>query len=146
MILQALITQLKTGSIKNVYTRGNYQVYPGGKDKHDLMEPYVLVFDDYPVNSYYTVNNNIQPVAVEAHYPAGYITELNNYIENELMTLLHRKRLSTIDNTITYNFQVFVTMHISFMSEPNDDKTISGGNDDGTISRFRRIFIPRRGM
>jgi len=143
MVLQAIIAQLKTGSIKTVYTRGNYQTYLSGKGVNDMMTPYVVVFNDYPVASYYQANNIVDQYVVEAHFPTGMINEVTSYIENELVTLLHRKRL--VDDMI-YNFQVYVTMGISILSEPNDDKSITGGNDDGTISRYRRIFVPRRGL
>ena len=134
MILPAIIEQLKTGSITNILTRGNIDVYP--------IPPYIFVYDDYSVNSYYITDNSIQPLVVEVHYPPGYINELNNYVENEIPMLLNHKRLIDTDG---YSFQVYVTMYLSIMSEPNDDKSITGGNDDGTISRFRRIFVPRRG-
>lgn len=138
MVLKAIMDQVETGSITKVITRGNMETYPAGTD---LLNPYVLVYDDYPVNSYYTTENTVRPIVIEAHYPAGYIDELNKYIEEEIMELLNRQRLTDSEG---YVFQVFVTSHISVMSEPNDDRTISGGNDDGTISRFRRIFVPRR--
>ncbi|RLI54171.1 MAG: hypothetical protein DRP09_13800 [Candidatus Thorarchaeota archaeon] len=143
MILKALIDQLKTGSITNVYTRGNYLTYLNGRNVGDLLEPYVIVYKDYPVNAYYTVNNTIDPYVVEVHFPTGMIDQVDAYIENEIVGLLHRKRL--VDDLI-YNFQVYVTMSISILAEPNDDKSITGGNDDGTISRYRRIFVPRRGL
>jgi hypothetical protein len=143
MILQAIIAQLKTGSVPAVFTRGNYQTYPNGKDVNDLAKPYVLVFNDYPVASYYENNNTIDAFVVEVHFPAGMINEVNAYIENEVVELLDRKRL--VDELV-YNFQVYVTMGISVLAEPNDDKSITGGNDDGTISRYRRIFVPRRGL
>lgn len=138
MILKAIMDQLATGSITNIITRGNMETYPSGDE---LLSPYVLVYDDYAVNSYYTTENTIRPIIVEVHYPAGYINEVNKYIEEEIVELLNRQRLTDSEG---YVFQVFVTAHISVMSEPNDDRTISGGNDDKTISRFRRIFVPRR--
>ena len=138
MVLKAIMDQLATGSITNIITRGNMETYPAGDE---LLNPYILVFDDYAVNSYYTTENTVRPIIVEVHYPAGYIDEVNKYIEEEVMQLLNRQRLTDSEG---YVFQVFVTAHISVMSEPNDDRTISGGNDDGTISRFRRIFVPRR--
>ena len=145
MVLKAILDQLETGSIKNGDTRGNMITYPAGEndgvDTSELLQPYVLVFDDFPVNAYYTTDNTIRPMVVEAHFPAGYINELNKYIEEEIMGLLNHKRLTDSEG---YVFQVFVTAYISIMSEPNDDRSISGGNDDGTISRFRRIFVPRR--
>ena len=143
MILEAIIAQLKTGTIPAVFTRGNYQTYLNGKGVNDLLSPYVLVYNDYPVASYYEANNIVDQYVVEVHYPTGYINEVSAYIENELVGLLHRKRL--VDDTL-YNFQVYVTMGISVLAEPNDDKSITGGNDDGTISRYRRIFVPRRGL
>ena len=145
MILAAIIDELKKGTIKDIITRGNMHTYPAGKDKA-LLKPYVIVHDDYSVNSYYATSLSIQPIVIDAHFPIGFIRELNNYIEDEVPSLLNRKRLYYTENEIKYSFQVYVTMYISIMTEPNDDKTITGGNDDGTISRFRRIFIPRRGL
>jgi len=141
--LQALVTQLKTGSIASVHTRGDYRAYIAGEGSDELLQPYVLVFDDFAVDAYYTVSNTVQPLVVEVHYPAGFVNELNDYIESELATLLNRKRLTDKDGNV---FQVYLTMYISPMAEPNDDRSITGGNDDGTISRYRRIFIPRRGL
>lgn len=141
MVLKAIMDKLATGSISNMYTRGNMETYVGGKNSDDLLEPYVLVFDDYAIDAYYTTENTIRPIIVEVHYPPGYIDEVNKYIEEEIVGLLNRKRLTDAEG---YVFQVFTTSYLSIMVEPNDDKTISGGNDDGTISRFRRIFVPRR--
>ncbi len=143
MILKAIMDQIATGSIPNVFTRGNYETYMAGKNSPELMNPFVVVYDDYPINVYFETDNTIGPYAVEAHFPVGNINKLNDYIQYELVGLLHRKRLVDGDG---YNFQIFVTMNISVMAEPNDDKSISGGNDDGTISRYRRVFIPRRGL
>lgn len=141
MVLHALITQLKTGTIPSVETRGNRVSYPAGTGSVELIKPYVLVYDDFPINSYYLTTNTVQNIAVDVHFPVGFIDELNAYVEEELITLLHKKRLT--DNGHT--FQIEATMYISQMQEPNDDKSITGGNDDGTISRKRRFIIPRRG-
>jgi len=143
MVLKAIMDQLATGTIPQIYTRGNYEIYMAGRNSNDLLVPYVVVYDDYPINVYFEAINSISPFAIEAHYPVGNMDKLNEYIEYELSTLLNRKRLVDGDG---YSFQVYVTMNISVMAEPNDDKSISGGNDDGTISRYRRIFIPRRGL
>ena len=142
MVLSAVMEQLKTGSITNINTRGNYIVYPAGNDNKALMAPYVLVYDDYAVSAYYIQNNSIQPLIVDVHYPVGFIDELNKYVEYEIPELLNNKRLTDDEG---FTFQVYVSMYLSIMGEPNDDKSITGGNDDGTISRFRRIFVPRRG-
>lgn len=142
MILSTLITQLKTGSIPTVKTRGNRVGYLAGEDSDELLKPYVLVYDDFPVNSYYTISNTVQNITVDVHFPVGFIDDLNTYIEEEVVELLHKKRLTTEEGR---TFQIEATMHISQMAEPNDDKSITGGNDDGTISRFRRFIIPRRG-
>ena len=142
MILKALITQLQTGSITAVYPRGNMETYPSGKDTNELLTTYVLVYADFAVNAYYTTDNTVAPYIIEVHFPAGFIDQLDAYIENEIIALLNRKRLTDSDGNV---FQVFVTENISIMSEPNDDRSISGGNDDKTISKYRRIFVPRRG-
>lgn len=143
MIMQSIITQLKTGSIPTVYTRGNHQTYLNGRNVNDLLSPYLIVYKDFPVATWYQVVDTIDPYVIEVHFPTGMINEVDAYIENELVGLLHKKRL--VDDTV-YNFQVYVTMSISTLAEPNDDKSITGGNDDGTISRYRRIFVPRRGL
>ncbi len=146
MIIDTIITQLKTGSLANVYPKGNSQTYPAGKSSDGLINPYVLVYNDFPVNTFYLVNNSVDMYVVEAHFPVGYLTEVSKYVENEIPVLLDHKRLADVDGGDTYNFQVFVTMNISTLIEANDDKSITGGNDDGTISRFRKIFVPRRGL
>jgi hypothetical protein len=143
MILKAIMDQLKTGSIVTIYTRGNYQTYLNGRNTDDNLEPYIVVYDDYAVDAYYLTDNTVMPFVVEAHWPTGYINELNTYIENELPLLLNRKRLTDNEG---YTFQTFVTAYLSIMSEPNDDRSITGGNDDGSISKYRRIFVPRRGL
>ena len=105
MILSAIISQLKTGSIQNINTRGNYPVYPAGKDNKSLLDPYVFVYDDYAVSAYYSQNNSVQPIIVDAHFPLGYIDELNKYVENEVPELLNNKRLTDDEG---YTFQVYV--------------------------------------
>ena len=140
--LEALITQLETGSIKNAYTRGNYDAYKAGVGTNELLLPYILVYDDYPLDTYFNTENTIRPLIVDVHFPVGFVNQLNDYVQYELFTLLNRKRLTDNQGSV---FQVFVTMNMSIMAEPNDDRSITGGNDDGTISRYRRIFIPRRG-
>lgn len=141
MILKAVMTQLKTGSISTVETRGNYASYIAGRNTDELLKPYVLVYDDYPITTYYAQVDSVQNIAVDVHFPVGMIDELNKYVEEELISLLHKKRLTTSEGQ---TFQIEATLYISQMQEPNDDKSITGGNDDGTISRLRRFIIPRR--
>ena len=143
MAILALRTQLKTGSIPIVETRGNQQAYLNGKNIKDLAAPYVLIYNDFSVNPYYTIVNTVDSYVIDVHFPVGNVELLNDYVENEIPVLLHRQRLTDSD---AYVFQVLVTMNMSFMSEPNDDRSISGGNDDNTISRWRKIIIPRRGL
>lgn len=141
MILKAIMDQLATGSISKIKTRGNRNVYPSGENSDELLQPYVLVYDDYPLNVYYTLVGTVQNIAVDVHFPIGMIDELNAYVEEELIGLLHKKRLTAANG---HTFQIEATNYISQMQEPNDDKSITGGNDDGTISRLRRFVIPRR--
>lgn len=134
MIIKAIMSQVATGSIKNVITRGMLETYPE--------PPYVIVYADFAIDAYYQKDNTIQPIMIEAHYPMGNSDLLDAYIENEIVTLLHRKRLTDSEG---YTFQVYATMALGIIQEPNDDRSISGGNDDKTVSRTRRFFVPRRG-
>lgn len=142
-MLHAIIDQLKTGSITNVFTRGNYQTYPSGPDtENEVLTPYILVYDDYTVSSYFTTENTVFGFMIEVHFPAGYIDELRDYVNYELPQLLDRKVLTDSDGNY---FQIFKTMYMTIVSEPNDDSSITGGNDDKTISRSRRFIVPARG-
>jgi len=135
MRLDTIRTILLTGTVKNVIIRGNMDTSP--------VAPYVLLYDDYSINSYFTVDNTIDPFIIEVHYPPGYSNAVTTYIEKEVVDLLHRKVLTDADGD---SFQTFATPTITPLTEPNDDRAISAGNDDGTISRGRRFFTPRRGL
>lgn len=143
MKIKAIIDQLKTGSVKNVFTKGNYEVYPSGEGVRDTREPYVLVYDGYSLNPFYGNDNTVRSYIVEVHYPPGNLYELDEYIEHEVIGLLAKKRLTDPDDGTV--FQIYSTALVNAMQEPNDDRSISGGNDDKTISRMRTFIIPRRG-
>jgi len=134
MRLDAVKAALALGTVKNIIKRGNMETYPA--------PPYVLIYDDYPLNSYYTVGSTVNPFIVEVHYPAGYRDAVDKYIEEECLALLHRKVL----NDDGVSFQVFATPNVTPLVEPNDDMTLSAGNDDGTLSRRRRFFTPTHGL
>lgn len=135
MKLKAIVDQLATGSVKVIIVRGNLEAFPKA--------PYILVYDDYPQNTYYAADNTIKAFVVEAHFPVGNIDDLDEYIEHEVIGLLDRKIL-TDDAGIS--LQVFATSNVGPMVEPNDKRSLSAGNDDGTISKSRRFFTPRRGL
>jgi len=136
MRLNAIKSKLLTGSVTNIILSGGMEIYP------EL--PCILLYDDFPLNTYYTQDNTINPFIVEVRYPAGYIDEVDKYIEEEVLTLLDRKVLYDTEND-SY-VQTFATANVTKLSEPNDDRALSKGNDDGTISKARRFFTPRRGL
>jgi len=136
MRLNAIKTVLARGSVKNIVLAGNLEIYP------EL--PYILLYDDYPLNSYYTEDNTIDPFIVEVVFPAGYTDEVTKYVEEEVIQLLSRKVIYDEEEGIY--FQVYPTSNITKLSEPNDDRALSKGNDTGTLSKERRFFTPRRGL
>jgi hypothetical protein len=114
-MITAIITKLKTGSITNVIPRGGTVANPS--------TTYVVVWKDSPVvqaggdgtrgtNQYY----------ISAHFPKGFINELEDYIENEIAALLHKKILTARDGR---KIQLLKTANISPIIEGNDDGTIS---------------------
>ena len=106
--IKAIMNQLITGSIVKAYTRGNYQTYLSGKSKDDTVSPYVVVYDDFPIDSYYKTIKSVQSIVIDAHYTYAYIDELNTYIEEEVIGLLHRQVLTTGDGNV---FQIIATMN-----------------------------------
>ena len=134
--LTALKAVIEQGSITNVVLRGDMETYPE--------PPYVIIFDDYALNSYYMLDNTVDPFVVEACFPVGWSEKCTKYVNQELMTMLNKKVITDAeDGTV---FQVYSTANITPLIEPNDDRALSKGNDDGTLSKQRRFFTPRRGL
>lgn len=136
MRLKPIVDKLATGSIPTVIVRGNFETFPPA--------PYILVYDDYPLNTYFAVDNTAKFFIVEVHCRPGEIDKVDEYIEHEVISLLDRQVL--YDSVKGVYSQVFATASISPLVEPNDKRSLSAGNDDGTISKSRRFFTPRRGL
>lgn len=118
-MITAIINQLKTGSVTNVITRGNNIVNPE--------PPYVVVWKDTPTQQAGS-QNGLNNYVINAHFPKGWVNQIEDYIEEETYQLLHAKILTTRDNR---EVKIEAT---------SDIRPIVTGNDDGTIS-MSRVFI-----
>ena len=115
-MITAIINQLKTGSIQNVFPRGQNKTNPN--------QPYVVVWKNEPIQQGNT-ENGLYEYVVNAHFPKGHINQLDDYIELEMYSLLNKKTLETKDGR---KVPIWVTSQIGRLVE---------GNDDGTISKER---------
>lgn len=120
-MITAIINRLKTGSIQNVIPRGHNVSNP---DK-----PYVVVWKDTPVQQAGS-QNSLNEFVVNAHFPKGWVNEIEDYIEVETYQLLHDQLLTTRDNR---KVKIEATSSIG---------AIQTGNDDGTISMSRVFTAP----
>lgn len=112
-MITAIINQLKTGSIANVIPRGQNISNPS--------QPYVVVSDLEGIQQGNT-ENGLNEYSINVHFPKGHINQLDDYIENELYTLLNKKTLITRDSR---KVEIKVTSQIGRLVEDNDDKTMS---------------------
>lgn len=119
-MISAIITQLKTGSITKVFRKGSITVNP--------QPPYVKVWGPELIQKpgYENIGKNQYFIAV--HFKRGYGKDLDEYITNEVVTLLNKVILTTAD------FRD-VRLHVS-----GGPSTLIEGNDDNTISK-ERVFI-----
>ena len=114
-MLKAIITQIKTGTITNVIPRGQNVVNPE--------KPYVVVWGPEPIAQAGLDKAGKNLYRVNVHYPKGYIDDIDDYIFNELPTLLTDGiKLTTRDGRTV---QLFHTMEIGDIVESNDDNTLS---------------------
>jgi len=116
----AIITQLKTGSIKTVLPKGAMTTNP--------QPPYVIVWGPVLIPQPGNEDRGKNQYFISVHFPRGYVNDLDNYIYNETVDLLHNERLTMRDGRKA-------TLKIS--GDPSD---LIEGNDDNTISK-ERIFI-----
>jgi hypothetical protein len=113
-MITEIITQLKTGTYKNVYAR-----YDGVKN---LVPPYVLVWEDARLQ---TSNGQANTgFFVSLHMVRARMDDLNSYMNNELITLLHKETLTETGPPVI-NFRLLDTNELSPLIEDNDDQTIS---------------------
>ena len=119
-MITAIINQLKTGSITNVYPRGdiitNYQ------------PPYVIVWGPELVPQPGNEDQGKNQYFISAHFTRGFINQLDDYIYDEIVDLLNNFRGVMRDGRKA-------TLHIS--GAPSN---LIEGNDDNTISK-ERVFI-----
>lgn len=113
-MIKAIVTQLKTGTIKTVIRRGSITVNPSA--------PYVVVWGPelIPQPGHYNQGQNQYFIA--CHFNRGYGDDLDDYITNEVVDLLNKQILTTRDFR---KVQLHVSGGPSNMIEGHDDKTIS---------------------
>lgn len=113
-MLKAIIDQLKTGSITTVIPRGSVEVNP--------TPPYVVVWGPDFIEQPGNENKGKNQYFISAHFPRGFINQLDDYIINEVYDLLHKQILTTRD---LRNVRLHVSGGPSNMIEGNADNTIS---------------------
>lgn len=119
-MISAIITQLKTGSITRVYRKGSNKVNP--------QPPYVIVWGPELIQQPGCDNRGKNQFFIAAHFKRGYAKDLDEYIFNEVLTLLNNEILTTGDYRD-------VRLHVS-----GAPSTLIEGNADCTISK-ERVFI-----
>lgn len=115
-MITKIVEQLKTGSIKNVFPFGYLT---------DMPEPPYIIVKPEAVQ-------DLRNFRIFVHYPPGHITDIEDYIFNELSDLL--KNFQAVDrhgNTVKV-----------FDNESYTDLVTD--NDDNTISMERTFYIPFR--
>jgi len=119
-LIKAIITQLKTGSLTRVYPKGSNIVTP--------IAPYIFVWGPAFISQGGNDGMGQNQYMISVHYQKGFINQLDDYIYNELLTLLHKKKMITRDlRTVT----LYLNGSVSEIIE---------GNKDGTISKERDIL------
>ena len=113
-MITAIITQLKPGTYTNVVAR-----YDGIKN---LVAPYVVVWESSRLQ---TANGQANTgFFISLHVERGYMDTLADYMNNELLTLLHKVNL-TDAGPPALTFRLLDTNELSPIIEDNDDNTIS---------------------
>ena len=89
----AIITRLKTGTIKKVYNREDGIINPTA--------PYVVIWKESPSVTG-SLEKGFEQWRISCHVAEGFIDTLDNYVETEIKSLLHRVNL-----TIPVSLEVF---------------------------------------
>jgi hypothetical protein len=113
-VVTAIINQLKTGSIKTVKQRGSTKV--------NLQPPYVIVWGPELIQKPGYENRGKNQYFIAAHFKRGFGNQLDDYIIDEVVTLLNKQILTTRD---LRDVRLKVSGGPSNMIEGHDDKTIS---------------------
>lgn len=107
-MVNAIKTQLETGTIKNVVVFGDDNLPPA---------PYVVI---KPTST--PVSRGVL-YKIFVHYPPGYQKFLTDYIKNELVNLLDNFGAKTAEGN--YKTLELIEEDVGFLNRQNDDKTIS---------------------
>ena len=110
---QAVVAQLETGSITRVYNREDGIENP--------RVPYVVLWKETPTTQN-VIDQGLYTYRIACHVQVGKIDQLDNYIETEVFTLLHRVQLE--DPVSNNMFDTYVTKEIS-PAIRNDDNSVS---------------------
>lgn len=125
-MLKAIIDQLKTGSITNVFPKGDPVLNP--------QKPYIVVWQDSPIPESGRLDQGKNYYTISAHFQRGAIDYLDDYLFIELPTLLYGQILTTRD---LRRVQVFLDFEgISTLIEGNDDTTISKERQAWTVAFY----------
>lgn len=119
-MITAIINRLKTGNITTVIPRGSIKTNP--------MPPYVVVWGPELIPQPGDEDRGKNQYFIAVHYKRGFINQIDDYIYDEIIELLHDQRLTMRDGRQA-------TLKIS--GAPSN---LIEGNDDGTISK-ERVFI-----
>lgn len=122
-MINAIITQLKTGTYKNVYTTNDGQT--------NLLPPYVMIWES--TNAAQIPGQALGGIFVSLHVLPGQKDLINNYLKNETLTLLHQIQLT---DSFGNKFRLEASMDLSTLVS----------NDDGTISKDRLFTLPVLGF
>lgn len=122
-MITAIINQLKTGTITNVYARQDKPENP--------VTPYVITWEDEYTSN---IKDSVPAIFVSCHMNVGYLDAIDNYMKNEVIVLLHNKILT---DSFGNNFELYNTPLLS--------KAITN-NDDGSISKDRQFIFPEIGV
>lgn len=124
-MITEIITQLKTGTYTNVIAR-----YDGVKN---LVPPYIVVWETSRIQTGNGQSNT--GFYISLHMVRGRMDDLNSYMNDELLTLLHKIVLTETGPPV-----------ISFrLLDTNELSPIIEANDDNTISRDRLFMLPALG-
>ena len=122
-MITAIITQIKTGSITNVHAKGDGEA--------NLKPPYIIVWESSRSQKGY--GQAVGGFFVSYHDVKGAQDAIDNYMNGELVTLLHKVILTDSQSN---KFRLEDTNQLSILIETNDD---------GTISKDRLFSLPKLG-
>jgi hypothetical protein len=117
-MITAIETILKTGSITNVFPKGDNIVNPN--------PPYVVLSGPEFIRQIEGENQGTDLYTISVHFNPGYTDDLDDYIFNEVRELLSGEDLTTRDSRV---------LEVRFEGAPSDIIN----NSDGTISKEQTI-------